>query len=217
MTLDLFASEPDPNRASQQLGDGAFLLPGFALAEAAALRQEIEALALQSPFRFLQTPGGHTMTVAMTNCGSLGWVSDSHGYRYQELDPLSLKPWPPMPASFLALAQKAAALAGFERFQPQVCLINRYVPGCKMSPHQDKQERDKHAPIVSISLGIPANFVFGGPRRNDPYQRIRLQHGDVVVWGGASRLNFHGVSSIPEGEPSPIGEVRYNITFRKVL
>ena len=161
------------------------------------------------------TPGGHQMSVAMTNCGALGWVTDRTGYRYDGNDPETGKPWPAMPAAFCRLAGQAAAQAGFFEFSPDACLINRYQPGARMSLHQDKDEDDFGAPIVSVSLGLPAIFLFGGLKRSDKPRRFRLQHGDVVVWGGPARLAFHGVAPLADGEHALIGRQRINLTFRK--
>jgi alkylated DNA repair protein (DNA oxidative demethylase) len=215
LTADLFANLPDTRPAHETIGEGAVLLRGFARADdvglIAAVR-EIEALA---PFRHLTTPGGHQMSVAMTNCGSAGWVSDRSGYRYDRVDPESGKPWPPMPPAFHALASEAARQAGFDHFASNVCLINRYAPGARMSLHQDRDEGDFGAPIVSVSLGIAATFLFGGLKRSDKTQRYRLEHGDVVVWGGPSRLAFHGVAPLADGEHAMTGRHRINLTFRK--
>lgn len=213
---DLFDQLSDDNRERQEIADGAVCLPGFVLPDAPELLKALEVVVQQAPFRHLITPGGHTMSVAMTNCGRLGWVSDRKGYRYQELDPLSDKAWPDMPELFLQLAQKAAKEAGYQRFQPQACLINRYQPGSKMSLHQDKDENNKAAPIVSISLGVNATFLFGGLRREDPCRKLTLQHGDAVVWGGASRFCFHGVQTLKDNEHSLLGRQRINITFRQI-
>ncbi len=213
---DLFDQLSDDNRERQHIAEGAVCLPGFVLAEAPDILKGVEAVAQKAPFRHLLTPGGHKMSVAMTNCGRLGWVSDRKGYRYQELDPLSDKAWPDMPELFLQLAQKAASEAGYQRFHPQACLINRYQPGGKMSLHQDKDENNKAAPIVSISLGVNATFLFGGLRREDSCQKLTLQHGDVVVWGGASRFCFHGVQTLKDNEHSLLGRQRINITFRQI-
>ena len=161
------------------------------------------------------TPGGHSMSVAMTNCGSAGWVTDRSGYRYDGVDPESRTPWPAMPASFRALAAQAAAEAGFDGFAPDACLINRYQPGARMSLHQDKDEDDFAAPIVSVSLGLPAIFLFGGLQRSDKPRRFRLEHGDIVVWGGPSRLFFHGIAPLADGEHALLGRQRINLTFRK--
>ena len=177
----------------------------------AALREIIA----QAPFRRMFTPGGHQMSVAMTNCGNAGWVTDHSGYRYDGIDPNSGKPWPAMPAVFRELAAQAAAAGGFEGFAPDACLINRYTPGARMSLHQDKDEQDFAAPIVSVSLGLPAIFLFGGPKRADKPNRYRLEHGDVVVWGGPSRLFFHGVAPLADGEHALMGRQRINLTFRK--
>ena len=191
------------------------LLRGFAGSAAAGLVADIDAITAQAPFRHMVTPGGHQMSVAMTNCGDAGWMTDRSGYRYDGIDPESRKAWPAMPASFRALAADAAAEAGFDGFSPDACLINRYVAGAKMSLHQDKDETDFGAPIVSVSLGLPAIFLFGGPQRSDKPRRFRLQHGDVVVWGGPSRLFFHGVAPLADGEHAVLGRQRINLTFRK--
>jgi DNA oxidative demethylase len=169
----------------------------------------------QAPFRHMVTPGGHVMSVAMTNCGSAGWVTDRSGYRYDAADPEAGKPWPAMPASFRSLAGAAAAEAGFSGFAPDACLINRYAPGARMSLHQDRDETDFGAPIVSVSLGLSATFLFGGLQRSDRPRRYRLEHGDVVVWGGPARLAFHGVAPLADGEHALMGRLRINLTFRK--
>jgi alkylated DNA repair protein (DNA oxidative demethylase) len=175
------------------------------------LREVISA----APFRHMVTPGGFTMSVAMTNCGRVGWVTDRRGYRYDVNDPESGQPWPAMPPVLLQLAHDAAEAGGFKNFVPDACLINRYVPGAKMSLHQDKDETDFSAPIVSVSLGIPATFLFGGLKRSDKTQRYRLTHGDVVVWGGPSRLFYHSVAPLAEGEHPLLKRQRINLTFRK--
>ena len=212
---DLFADIRDDQPACEELAEGAVLLRNFFAAEQpdviAALRMIVKA----APFRHLVTPGGHTMSVAMTNCGRVGWVSDARGYRYDPVDPDSGKPWPEMPAPFRDLAARAAVRAGFDAFVPDACLINRYKPGAKLSLHQDKDELDLDAPIVSVSLGLPATFLFGGLTRSAPQKRYRLTHGDVVVWGGPSRLAYHGVAPLPDGEHPVMGGQRINLTFRK--
>ena len=191
------------------------LLRGFARPVEHDLIAALQAVTAQAPFRRMFTPGGHQMSVAMTNCGSAGWVTDRSGYRYDGVDPASGQPWPAMPHVFLDLAARAAVEAGFEKFSPDACLVNRYEPGARMSLHQDKDEQDFGAPIVSVSLGIPAIFLFGGLKRADRPRRFRLAHGDVVVWGGPSRLFFHGVAPLADGEHALIGRQRINLTFRK--
>ena len=191
------------------------LLRGFARPREHELMAALDAITAQAPFRHMQTPGGHQMSVAMTNCGGVGWITDRRGYRYDAVDPLSQQSWPGMPPAFLDLAAKAAAEAGFVGFSPDACLINRYEPGARMSLHQDRDERDFGAPIVSVSLGLPAIFLWGGLKRSDKPQRFRLEHGDVVVWGGVSRLYFHGVAPLAEGEHALLGRHRINLTFRK--
>jgi alkylated DNA repair protein (DNA oxidative demethylase) len=216
MTPDLFDDAP-PALADEPLGEGAVVLRGFARAHADALRAGLEDVAAAAPFRHLVTPGGFTMSVAMTNCGPLGWVSDRRGYRYDPLDPETGRPWPPMPEAFRELARGAAAAAGYPGFAPDACLVNRYVAGARLSMHQDRDEKDLRAPIVSVSLGLPAVFAWGGDARADKARRVPLQHGDVVVWGGPSRLRFHGVLALKDGEHPFAGNARINLTFRKVL
>ena len=170
-----------------------------------------------APFRRMVTPGGFVMSVAMTNCGAAGWVSDRTGYRYNRSDPDSDRPWPHMPDAFMALASELAREAGYAGFAPDACLINCYEPGSRLSLHQDKNERDFLHPIVSVSLGLPATFLFGGPKRTNPITKYALFHGDVVVWGGPSRLFYHGVSTVKDGEHPKLGQRRINLTFRKAL
>ncbi|MFZ4286848.1 DNA oxidative demethylase AlkB [Variovorax sp. HJSM1_2] len=212
-TPDLFADQPlDPHIA---IGAQAFVLPGCALPYLDALLPAIDAIVEAAPWRQMVTPGGFTMSVALTNCGALGWTSDRRGYRYSATDPQSGQAWPAMPAVFSALAQHAANLAGFSHFQPDACLINRYRPGTKLSLHQDRDERDYGQPIVSVSLGMPAIFLFGGQTRAGKSTKIPLKHGDVMVWGGVDRLRFHGVLPL-EDQPHPLlGGQRINLTFRK--
>jgi alkylated DNA repair protein (DNA oxidative demethylase) len=211
--MDLFDDLP-PEAALTPMAPGAVLLHGLAREGDGALLQAVEGVLQQAPLRHLQTPGGYTMSVAMSNCGPLGWVSDASGYRYAALDPRSNQPWPAMPACLLDLAQRAAAQAGYAHFAPDACLINQYLPGAKLSLHQDKDERDLRAPIVSVSLGLPAVFLFGTPSRKDRPQRWRLVHGDVVVWGGPSRLAYHGVNALADGDHALLGPRRLNLTFR---
>lgn len=199
----------------ERLGPEAVILRGFALLEEAKLLAALNKVVDLAPFRYMVTPGGHRMSVAMTNCGSLGWVTDATGYRYDALDRESGQPWPPMPEPFLALARAAAREAGFSAFIPDACLINRYEPGAKLSLHQDKDERDLSQPIVSVSLGLPATFVFGGTKRSDPKQHVPLTHGDVVIWGGLNRLSYHGILPLEEGEHPLLGKYRLNLTLRK--
>lgn len=210
---DLFEDAP----RDLALADGAVLLGGFAGPVAGALLSGLDAVARDAPFRHMVTPGGFEMSVAMTNCGAAGWVTDRRGYRYDAIDPDSGRPWPAMPAVFADLATRAAAAAGFGGFVPDACLLNRYRPGARLTLHQDRNERDFAAPIVSVSLGLPAVFLWGGLSRTDRPRRVRLTHGDVVVWGGPARLAFHGVDTLREGEHALTGAVRYNLTFRRAL
>src|SRR5262245_49727597 len=202
--------EMDPLPSHKPLAEGALLLRGFAAAEGSLLVEEVARVAKIADFRHLVTPGGYTMSVAMTNCGRVGWVSDRTGYRYDPVDPDTGSPWPPFPAAFLDLAVQAAAQAGFDQYNPDACLINRYASGAKLSLHQDRDEKDPWAPIVSVSLGLPAVFLWGGKRRSDPVRRLRVEHGDVVVWGGPARFVYHGVAPLKEGVHPATGAVRLN-------
>lgn len=215
MQMNLFESVNDDRPGKEELCLGAVVLRGFALADEAALLEALNGVTALAPFRRMVTPGGHYMSVAMTNCGAFGWVTDRTGYRYDAIDPESGQHWPPMPEPFLNLAKNAADQAGFPGFVPDACLVNRYEPGAKLSLHQDKDERDFSAPIVSVSLGIPATFLFGGLRRADKSIRIEVIHGDVIVWGGPSRLRYHGVMPLKEGYHPLLGGYRVNLTFRK--
>ncbi|XJP25067.1 DNA oxidative demethylase AlkB [Klebsiella pneumoniae] len=210
--LDLFSDTPP---WQEPLAPGAVVLRRFASERAPALLQAIADVASQSPFRQMVTPGGYTMSVAMTNCGALGWTTDRQGYLYAPVDPVTDQTWPPMPAVFHELALAAAAADGYPEFSPDACLINRYCPGAKLSLHQDKDEQDLRAPIVSVSLGLLTIFQFGGLQRSDPLQRLLLEHGDVVVWGGESRLFYHGIQPLKAGHHPETGDCRYNLTFRQ--
>jgi alkylated DNA repair protein (DNA oxidative demethylase) len=213
MTLDLF--DNIDAAATVDLGPGAVVLRALALRDDSALLEALRVITDEAPFRHMITPGGFRMSVAMTNCGELGWVTDRTGYRYAAIDPESGRPWPRMPEIFSDLAKEAAARAGFDDFRPDSCLINRYEPGARLSMHQDKNERDYDQPIVSVSLGLPATFLFGGIRRNDKAVRAPLMHGDVVVWGGPARLRYHGVTALKDGRHPLVGAQRINLTFRK--
>ena len=213
--LDLFGDDGAAQGGRVALGPQAVVLRGFALPVVDALLAGVDAVAAQAPFRHMDTPGGYTMSVALTNCGQLGWTSDALGYRYARIDPLSGKPWPAMPEAFLRLAQAAAAEAGFPGFEPDACLVNRYEPGSRLSLHQDKNERDYGAPIVSVSLGMPAMFLFGGDQRTDKASRTPLFHGDVVVWGGVDRLRYHGIMPIKDLPHPRLGSQRINFTIRR--
>jgi DNA oxidative demethylase len=215
MTADLFADTEQGQGGREALCAGALVLRRFVLADAAAIFAALQGITAEAPFRHMITPGGFRMSVAMTNCGSYGWVTDRTGYRYDAIDPDSGKLWPSMPGVFLKLARNAAENAGFADFKPDACLVNRYGPGARLSLHQDKNERDFGAPIVSVSLGIPAVFLWGGSRREDKPARVQLMHGDVMVWGGPSRLRYHGVLPLKEGYHPLAGTHRINLTFRK--
>ena len=215
MTLDLFSAEDDALPAQQAICPGALLLRRFALPNEPDILQALQNILAIAPFRHMMTPGGFRMSVAITSCGTLGWVTDQQGYRYTRINPEKNQPWPAMPAGFLQLAHTAALAAGFNDFVPDACLINCYQAGARMSLHQDKNERDFSQPIVSVSLGLPAIFQFGGMQRSDKTVRVPLAHGDVVVWGGPSRLRFHGVLPLKAGQHPLLGSQRINLTFRK--
>jgi alkylated DNA repair protein (DNA oxidative demethylase) len=215
ITFDLFAdAEPEQQPRLDRIGEQSCVLRGFALPWLDQLLPALDAVLAAAPFRQMITPGGFTMSVALSSCGVLGWTTDRSGYRYTRHDPQTSQPWPKMPEVFFELAQAAAREAGFADFVPDSCLINRYVPGAKMSLHQDKDEVSYAAPIVSVSLGLPAMFLFGGFERSDKSQRVPLLHGDIVVWGGVDRLRYHGVLPIKDGQHPRLGEQRINFTFR---
>ena len=213
---DLFAGQP-ATRVNDNLEEGAVILRGFVAGEEEPLLAEVARVAGAAPFRHLETRGGYVMSVAMTNCGRVGWVSDPSGYRYDPVDPDSGARWPPLPEAFLQLAQRAAEEGGFPGYDPDACLINRYATGAKLGMHQDRDEKDAWAPIVSVSLGLPATFLWGGKRRSDPVRRLRLESGDVAVWGGPARFVYHGVAPLKAGDHPLTGAVRINLTFRKVF
>lgn len=215
MIEDLFPDHVCAMPRIEAIADGATLLRGWALASAEFLLDTIEMIVAQAPFRHMVTPGGFTMSAAMTNCGCAGWVTDRSGYRYASRDPVSDKPWPNMPSVLRDLASGAARAAGFEGFDPDACLINCYEPGARLSLHQDRNERDMSQPIVSVSLGLPALFQFGGLERSARVAKYVLHHGDIAVWGGPSRLRYHGISTIREGDHPLVGRRRINLTFRR--
>ncbi len=218
-TRDLFPAEPHATEPAttehKQLAPGASWLRGFALSRETELLEALEKVTAVAPFRNMSTPGGLRMSVAMTNCGDSGWITDGRGYRYEREDPLTGKPWPALPYVFADLARRAAEAADFADFAPDACLINRYEPGARLSLHQDKDELDYDAPIVSVSLGLPATFLLGGEARTDRPQRLLLRHGDVVVWGGPARMRFHGVLALKDGHHELLGARRINLTMRK--
>ena len=203
--------------AAEPLAEGAVILRGYAGASAPELMREVERIAAAAPFRHMVTPGGYRMSVAMTNCGRAGWISDAKGYRYDAVDPQTGRNWPAMPDAFLRLASGAASEAGLGEFEPDACLINRYEPGARLTLHQDKNEIDYTQPIVSVSLGLSAVFLFGGKSRKERPKRTKLESGDVVVWGGAARLAYHGVAALADGEHPLTGRCRINLTFRRAL
>ncbi|UIN57594.1 DNA oxidative demethylase AlkB [Pseudomonas kribbensis] len=214
-TFDLFAdTESEQPRRTEQIGEQSWVLRGFALPQIEQLLPALESIIACAPLRHMMTPGGFSMSVATSSCGAVGWITDRSGYRYSSEDPVSHQPWPAMPEVFRELAQTAAKSAGFADFVPDSCLINRYVPGAKMSLHQDKDEKTYEAPIVSLSLGLPATFLFGGFARGDRSQKISLLHGDMVIWGGVDRLRYHGILPIKPGRHPRLGEQRFNLTFR---
>ena len=218
-TGDLFAAEPrpamTPGITAEALAESATILRRFVEPQARGLVDAVASIVDAAPLRHMVTPGGYTMSIEMTNCGRLGWVTDRRGYRYVTTDPATGRPWPALPQIFLDVATSAAQGAGFPEFEPDACLVNRYEPGTRLSLHQDRNERDFSAPIVSVSLGLPAVFLFGGPHRQDRPRRVRLEHGDVVVWGGPARLAFHGVAPLADGEHPLTARSRINLTFRK--
>ena len=213
--MNLFESVSQTEVPREILCTGAVMLRGFAQKYQTQLFAGLKEVTAKAPFRHMVTPGGFRMSVGMTNCGALGWITDETGYRYDRVDPETKEAWPEMPDRFLTVASSAAAEAGFDEFFSDACLINRYEPGSKLSLHQDKNERDFKQPIVSVSLGVPAVFLFGGLRRSDKTQRIPVEHGDVIVWGGPARLRYHGIMPLKENVHPLTGRTRFNLTFRK--
>jgi alkylated DNA repair protein (DNA oxidative demethylase) len=210
-------SSLEPVRAVERLSRAAVVLRGFASDMAAELAAAVEEITAVAPFRNMITPGGFRMSVGMTNCGRAGWVTDRKGYRYEQIDPMTGRPWPAMPQSFRLLAASAATAGGYRNFEFDACLINLYEPGTRLSLHRDENERDLTAPIVSVSLGLPAVFLFGGNSRSDRPSRILLESGDIVVWGGPDRLVYHGIAPLSDGDDRLLGKRRINLTFRKAL
>ncbi len=203
--------------STEVIDNDAIILKGFVRAKANQLVKDAELISQQSPFRTMTTPGGGKMSVAITNCGHCGWLSDEHGYRYQQIDPVTHRSWPEMPQSFLKICAAATKAASFAEFMPDACLLNKYQADAKMGLHNDNDEHDLTAPIVSVSLGLDAVFLFGGKTRQSPTRKYLLSHGDVVVFGGQSRLNFHGISLIkPTYISDDLTDHRLNLTFRKV-
>lgn len=215
MTDDLFGTATPTTLEPVALAPDAWLLPGFALPHLSALQAGLAQVLAEAPFRHMRTPRGQAIGAAMSNCGALGWISDARGYRYSAVDPDSGRSWPPFPAAWQPLAQLAATTVGFPGFEPDACLVNRYAPGVGMGLHQDRDEAELIHPIVSVSLGLPARFMFGGPRRSDRVQRMALRHGDVLVWGGGARLHHHGIAPLAAGEHPFAGACRINLTFRR--
>jgi DNA oxidative demethylase len=213
--MNLFERVSQTEASKEMLCPGAVMLRRFAQKYETELFAGLREVTAKAPFRHMVTPGGFRMSVAMTNCGAFGWITDETGYRYDRVDPETNATWPEMPDCFLKLASSAATEVGFDEFLPDACLINRYEPGSKLSLHQDKNERDFEQPIVSVSLGALATFLFGGSRRNDETERIPVEHGDVIVWGGPARLRYHGVMALKEGFHPLAGGRRFNLTFRK--
>ena len=214
MNLDLFDLSNNGESWIETITDDAVVLRQYLVNRSDELAEAIKTIEAKAPFRHMKTAGGFTMSAAITGCGDYGWISDRQGYRYSKVDPVTAQPWPEMPEVLKTIGKECARKAGYSDYNPDACLINRYSPGAKMSLHQDKDERDFTAPIVSISLGVPATFLFGGQQRADKTIKVPVMHGDVVVWGGTSRLFFHGVSTIKSAYHPFWGESRINITFR---
>jgi alkylated DNA repair protein (DNA oxidative demethylase) len=216
-TGNLFGPEFFADCPQEPLAPGAVLLRGFAAPVAPVLMQNLQHIVVAAPFRHMITPGGFRMSVAMTNCGDAGWISDADGYRYGAVDPITGQRWPELPNSFRHLAAAAALDAGYTGFEPDACLINRYEPGARLTLHQDRNERDFTAPIVSVSLGLPAIFLFGGASRKHRPRRFLVDNGDITVWGGPARLAYHGIAALEDGNHPLTGRCRINLTFRRAL
>ncbi|THJ30850.1 DNA oxidative demethylase AlkB [Lampropedia aestuarii] len=212
-SFDLFADSPEEQRVA--LGPQAVVLRQKASPLAAELVARIEDVLQHSPLYQMATPGGKPLSVRTTSCGTHGWSSDPTGYSYVRHHPLTDQAWPEIPAAWSALATEAAQEAGFAQFAPDTCLINQYGLDSKMALHQDRSEQDLRQPVVSISLGMSALFLWGGMQRSDKPAHVLLHHGDMVVWGGVDRLRFHGIKHLT-GAPHPqLGAMRYNLTLRR--
>ena len=194
--------------------DGVAYRPGHFDAEAQArLVEAVAEVIARAPLFVPRMPRtGRPFSVAMTNCGPLGWVSDEAGYRYQPAHPETGEAWPPIPAVLLQLWRAVGAPA-----QPEACLVNRYHDRARLGLHQDRDEVDREAPVVSVSLGDTAVFRIGGTRRKDPTRSLKLASGDVLVFGGPARLVYHGVDRILPGSSRLLpGGGRINLTLRRV-
>lgn len=213
--MDLFDQLDDPQPKIERLSSGTVLLRRFALGEAERIWAEVQEILQHAPLMTMHTPSGLPMSVTTSSCGRWGWVTDEQGYRYTGINPASGQPWPAMPLVLRQLAKRAAQAAGFAGFEPDACLINCYGVGARMGLHQDRDERDFRQPIVSLSLGMPAVFLLGGLHRHDPQHKLRLVHGDVLVWGGVDRLRFHGVAPVKLDVHPLLGDQRFNLTFRR--
>ncbi|MCB9879012.1 MAG: DNA oxidative demethylase AlkB [Planctomycetes bacterium] len=205
----------DHGDAAEAIVDGAFLLRGRALPVVDELLVGVQDVVEASPLRHMITPGGAPMAAAQSNCGALGWVADRRGYRYEACDPETGRPWPAMPQVFASLARDAAGECGYDGFDPDCCLLNRYEVGCGMGQHVDADEQDFAWPIVSVSLGLPMTFRFGGVERGGKTLPVVLQHGDVLVFGGAARRRYHGTSPLKRGVHPVLGACRVNLTLRR--
>ncbi len=210
---DIYA--PDFDALSIQISPDAVLFKAALKPVASSLLEEIRTISGANPFRQRKTPGGQLMSAAMTNCGAWGWVTDADGYRYSDIEPETGRTWLPIPAVWIQWVNLFCQRAGLGTFNPDACLINRYAPGAGMGLHQDKDEKDLAIPIVSFSLGAPVLFRWGGLNRQEPVSEFLLEHGDVLVWGGADRMRFHGVKKLRRYQHPLTGHYRYNLTFRQ--
>jgi len=196
----------------EEIFPGAVLMRSLALPQDNEFFTAAEAIIAARPLHHTTTPSGLPMGVMVTDCGD----SRAFANRWDTANPERMRLWPPMPPLLRDFAIRCAVRSGFPQFRPDACHINRYQAGTKLGLHQDRHECDWTQPIVSLSFGLECIFLLGGLQRTDKPRRILLEHGDVIVWGGPSRMRFHGVQPLKPGHHPLTGPYRYNLTFRKI-
>jgi len=202
------AAEP----THEEIFPGATLMRGLAQAQDGEFLEAMQGVLSAAPLHHATTPTGLPMGVMVSDCGT----PEAFRRRWDPANPAVRQMWPPMPRALLDFSLRCAVRAGFPLFRPDTCHVNRYQAGTKLGLHQDRHECDMSQPIVSVSFGLECVFLLGGLERTDSPKRILLEHGDVIVWGGPSRMRFHGVQPLKPGHHPLTGPYRYNLTFRKV-